>query len=803
MAEDRQDPEASQAWQLRCARMLVEPRGGQIVAEFFDVDKLRSIPPRRRPEAGTLLAQLKNPDRGFDAVVVGEPQWAFYGNQFGNTFELFNHYRVPLWVPEVGGPIDRANEAHELIMLMFGGVSKGERNRIKVRVRTAMAAMAEIEGRYLGGRPPYGYKLINLGPHPNPAKAADGKRLHGLDLDPYAAPVVQRIFQEFLEGKGLFAIAEGLTQDGIPSPSAHDPRRNRHRSGIAWSKSAIRAILTNPRYTGRQVWNRQRKDEALLDVEDITLGHTTKQRWNAHDKWIFSERIVHPQLVDDATFRDVQDLLAGRGSATPHKEPRTCHPYAFKGLMICGICERKMQSQWVNNAPYYRCTFPREYAISNKLDHPRNVYLREDVILPKVDRWLCKAFAPHCIAQAIDTMYADQLDDGHDAKAEVIKAKLAQVEAKMARYRAAVEAGGDLEEISKWITEAKAERLKLEAELRTRTGRRKPSREEITAVISKIGDVAQAVRQAPADLKAPVYQRLGLQLTYLPQKAKVRAEVILSPHIVKECVSEGCHCPLAHARSSYRPRIRWTPSRRDTHVPWVATHPITARWHGPRRLRSALTWAFRQLSSRRFLLPIMKGVCRCVRIPRAWTGLLEPFGLPIEQRLTPTGVGRTPQRRLRPAPRGLTPTGVGRTAAARAVTPRGTAHPHGRGEDVKDGLNGIARFGSPPRAWGGQEGADGPPPRFRLTPTGVGRTGYSGSGISRATAHPHGRGEDAAQWAAWRCRCGSPPRAWGGRQPLPFSPPDHRLTPTGVGRTRGPRWCPWAGAAHPHGRGED
>jgi hypothetical protein len=55
-------------------------------------------------------------------------------------------------------------------------------------------------------------------------------------------------------------------RDGIPSPSAHDRERNSHRSGIAWSKSAIRAILNNPRYTGRQVWNRQRKDEVLIDV---------------------------------------------------------------------------------------------------------------------------------------------------------------------------------------------------------------------------------------------------------------------------------------------------------------------------------------------------------------------------------------------------------------------------------------------------------------------------------------------------------------------------------------------------------
>lgn len=39
------------------------------------------------------------------------------------------------------------------------------------------------------------------------------------------------------------AIAEGLTRDGIPSPSAHDPARNSHRVGVAWPKGAVRAIV--------------------------------------------------------------------------------------------------------------------------------------------------------------------------------------------------------------------------------------------------------------------------------------------------------------------------------------------------------------------------------------------------------------------------------------------------------------------------------------------------------------------------------------------------------------------------------
>ena len=49
--EDNQDIESSRGWQLTRARTLIEPRGGQIVAEFFDIDKSRSIPPARRPQA--------------------------------------------------------------------------------------------------------------------------------------------------------------------------------------------------------------------------------------------------------------------------------------------------------------------------------------------------------------------------------------------------------------------------------------------------------------------------------------------------------------------------------------------------------------------------------------------------------------------------------------------------------------------------------------------------------------------------------------------------------------------------------
>jgi len=147
-------------------------------------------------------------------------------------------------------------ESHEQMMLALGWQSKREITRTRIRVRTAMAAQTREQGRYLGGRPPYGYQLADAGPHPNKAHAAWGRRAHRLDPDPRTAPVVRWIFGQRLDGRSLARITRALNDAGIPCPSAADPKRNPHRSGAAWKVNTVAAILGNPRYTGRQVWNR-------------------------------------------------------------------------------------------------------------------------------------------------------------------------------------------------------------------------------------------------------------------------------------------------------------------------------------------------------------------------------------------------------------------------------------------------------------------------------------------------------------------------------------------------------------------
>lgn len=61
-------------------------------------------------EDGAEVAFFLEYDRGFEAIVVGEPARAFCGNQFGLTFPVFVHYGIELRVPEVGGAVDPGSD---------------------------------------------------------------------------------------------------------------------------------------------------------------------------------------------------------------------------------------------------------------------------------------------------------------------------------------------------------------------------------------------------------------------------------------------------------------------------------------------------------------------------------------------------------------------------------------------------------------------------------------------------------------------------------------------------------------------
>jgi site-specific DNA recombinase len=309
--------------------------------------------------------------------VIGEYERAFYGSQYASMAPLFEHYGVSLWMPEVGGRVDWHAEDHERTMAALGLSSKREITRTRVRVRTAMAAQTLEQGRYLGGRPPYGYRLADAGPHPNKAHAAWGRRAHRLEPDPATAPVVSWMFAQRLAGHSAARITRALNDAGVPCPSAADPGRNPHRTGSGWTLRTVAAILANPRYTGRQVWNRQPSQAVLVDPANTTLGHKQVQRWNLPEGWVISRHPAHAALVSEADFIAAQETTAPRGPAGP-----AVRRYLLAGLIACGRCGRRLESCWSYGRPAYRCRHGYTSATVPDPARPKNTYVREDQILP-------------------------------------------------------------------------------------------------------------------------------------------------------------------------------------------------------------------------------------------------------------------------------------------------------------------------------------------------------------------------------------------------------------------------------------
>lgn len=295
------------------------------------------------------------------------------------------------------------------------------------------------------------------------------------------------------------------------------------------------------------MWNKQRKAEILIDVDDVALGHETRMRWNPTQEWVYSTTLAHEALVDDETFERVQTMIAA-GARRPdveRKPRRSKRSYAFSGLIFCGLCERRMIGSFNNGRNHYRCAYSSEYADANRLAHPRSLYLREDKIVELVDPWIRRAFSPANLRTTLQAMADAQHDDADQHRVIAAREKINTCQTKLDRYRAALDAGTDPVLVQQWITQVQAEKAVAEADLRRITGRRTMTADEINTLVEAMAGIATILRQAELADKAEVYRQLGIKLTYKPGLRLIQAEASPNGSCTKVC-PEGDLNP--HAR---------------------------------------------------------------------------------------------------------------------------------------------------------------------------------------------------------------------------------------------------------------
>jgi hypothetical protein len=146
-------------------------------------------------------------------------------------------------------------------------------------------------------------------------------------------------------------------------PSLGDPERNRNRLGGMWSVPTVGAILANPRYTGREVWNRRQATDRT--------GRST-----VVGECVVSKAVTHPALVSEADFVAAQRVRAERAIGDGGRRR-----YLLRGLLRCGHRGRRMGSHWVHERAEYRCRHGHRGTASRPVDAPDNLYVREDAML--------------------------------------------------------------------------------------------------------------------------------------------------------------------------------------------------------------------------------------------------------------------------------------------------------------------------------------------------------------------------------------------------------------------------------------
>lgn len=187
-----------------------------------------------------------------------------------------------------------------------------ERENLIVQVKGGMSQKAR-QGEWNGGKPPFGYDLI------------DKK----LVINKEKAEIIKLIFSEYLKGNGYKAIAAMLNERGI-----------RTNTGKTFSGTAVKNILRNPTYAGKICWGKLR---------DWGKRHEDNKRMRKYDDSPIISDGLHDAIIDEETFNRVQELIDNNPR---HNMKRFNGNHLLSGLLRCPDCGYGMSFQPVTGKTY-------------------------------------------------------------------------------------------------------------------------------------------------------------------------------------------------------------------------------------------------------------------------------------------------------------------------------------------------------------------------------------------------------------------------------------------------------------------
>lgn len=192
--------------------------------------------------------------------------------------------------------IDTGEISSEMMLAIYSQFAQEESMSISKNCRMGIQKRM-ADGTYKNSSASYGYKYLN----------------GTVEVDEEAAKVVQRIFKEYLDGRGIYEISSMLNADGVPKPP----------NAKEWYPQFISNIITNERYIG----------DSLLQKKFMTDTLPFKKKINRGEKAQYYICNTHAPIIDRETFDAVQELRKSKSRI--YHRPLTNNKYPLSGMIKC------------------------------------------------------------------------------------------------------------------------------------------------------------------------------------------------------------------------------------------------------------------------------------------------------------------------------------------------------------------------------------------------------------------------------------------------------------------------------------
>lgn len=204
----------------------------------------------------------------------------------------------------------------ELMLTILAGFAEEESRSVSENMKWRIKKNFE-EGK------PWGAKLLGY-------RYSNGQLMVKED----EAKTVRRIFDEYLSGKGVSAIANGLNRDKVKT-----------RDGGSWYCTTILWVLNNATYTGNLLLQKTFREDY----------RTKKKRFNTGEFPMYQALETHEAIVSIEEFEAVAKRLEEQAAKHAPRGKGYTGRYPFSSKIVCGICGKSYRRKVTHTGPVWVC----------------------------------------------------------------------------------------------------------------------------------------------------------------------------------------------------------------------------------------------------------------------------------------------------------------------------------------------------------------------------------------------------------------------------------------------------------------